>query len=614
MAQYSLEWVLEQLLVRGLIDEAMRRDIEVRAPAQRARVVRAQPQSGQARYRVGAGELIASFELQSLDDNPITEDTIAEIVAEGAKLEYLKIDPLELDMGLIARTLSRPFAQRHVVMPIKEEDGTITVAVENPHDFELVENLRRLIRGQMTMVVSAKQDILKCIAEVYGFRKSIESAAKQHSTDNLNNFEQLVKLRSVGELEASDQHVVNAVDFLLRYAFDQRGSDIHIEPRKDDSQVRLRIDGVLHNVHKFPRNVHPAITSRLKTLARMDIAEKRRPQDGRIKTVLAQKEVELRVSTMPVAFGEKIVIRIFDPFASLNDLADLGFVGEELAVFQRWIGQPHGLFLITGPTGSGKTTTLYTALEELADDAKNITTIEDPIEMVTDRFNQVAVQHKIGVDFASAMRTILRQDPDIIMVGEIRDGATAEMAVQAALTGHLVLSTLHTNDAPSAVTRLLDLGLPPFLISSTLIGVMAQRLVRRVCRDCAQPAPLAADQLLSLGIWEGDHARFAQTQSGEGCVSCRNTGYYGRVGIFEMMDMTERLKGLILDGASEEKIRLAAHSQGMQGLRECALDRLANGLTTPEEVVRVTGSVRERLAAVDDDAAENEDPLAALNL
>lgn len=386
--------------------------------------------------------------------------------------------------------------------------------------------------------------------------------------------------------------MVNAVDFLLRYAFDQRASDIHIEPKRGDAQVRLRIDGVLHDVHTIPRPVLPAVVSRVKTLARMDIAEKRRPQDGRIKTAFGERAVELRVSTLPVAFGEKVVLRIFDPEALLGDLGDLGFDPEERAVFERWIAEPHGLILVTGPTGSGKTTTLYTALRALATEDVNVTSVEDPIEMVVDQFNQVAVQPKIGIDFAGALRTLLRQDPDIIMIGEIRDAETAEMAVQAALTGHLVLSTLHTSDSVGAITRLVDLGVPPYLLSSTVLGIMAQRLVRRICKDCKTPAPLTVDQHLALGVGELEAVRFAGTSCGTGCVRCRSTGYYGRIGIFEILDFTPDLAGLVARRSGEDEVRRAALGQGMRTLRQCALERLAQGVSTVEEVLRVTGFAR----------------------
>lgn len=578
-----------------LITAAVRRDVEVRAPQQRARCIRQRAGDGQAvgigDNQVSPAELIASFQLTDPEGEPIDDDRLARLVAMEARMEYLKIDPLELDMGLVTQTLSRPFALRHVVLPVRQDAGAIQVAVENPFDNEVVENLQRIVKRDVQRVIASKRDILKCLTEIYGFRKSVDAAAAESTGtgESLNDFEQLVRLRTVGEIEGSDQHIVNAVDFLFTYAFDQRASDIHIEPRKEMSQVRLRIDGVLHDVHTIPRPVHPAIISRIKTMARLDIAERRRPQDGRIKTMLGVKAVEMRVSTLPTAFGEKAVLRIFDPEVLLQDLPGLGFNQQDLGTFQRWIAEPHGLLLITGPTGSGKTTTLYATLKTLSDATVNVTTVEDPIEMVTDIFNQVAVQPKIGVDFPTALRTILRQDPDIIMVGEIRDGATGEMAVQAALTGHLVFSTLHTNDTATAVTRLLDLGIPKFLVSSTVVGVMAQRLMRSVCGSCKQPHPLEAGQLAVLGLSSVEAPRFANTAAGAGCVACRGTGYLGRLGIFEILDFTPAMRQCVLTQGSAEAIVALARKEGLRSLRECALDRLAAGQTTFEEVVRVTG-------------------------
>jgi general secretion pathway protein E len=596
----TLEWLVGVLEQRKLIDAATAGDLRIRAPEQRARLARAQQTAGSGAKGVGVGELVASFDLHASSGELLDEDHLASVLAEVAGLPYHRIDPLELDMGFITSTLSRPFALRHIVLPLKASSAGLLVAVENPFDAELAESLARIVKGQVQLVVSSRRDILKAITETYGFHSSIESAARETPKDGgSGDFEQLVKLRNVGDIEATDQHVVNAVDFLLRYAFDQRASDIHIEPKRGDSIVRLRIDGVLHVARSFPRQVHPAIISRIKMLSRMDIAEKRRPQDGRVKTVFGDSSIELRVSTMPVAFGEKVVIRIFDPDALLQDIPDLGFDAEDLAVFQRWIAEPHGLILITGPTGSGKTTTLYTTLKALAADDVNVSSVEDPIEMVTDHFNQVAAQPKIGIDFASALRTMLRQDPDIIMVGEIRDAETAEMAVQAALTGHLVLSTLHTNDSVGAITRMVDLNVPHFLVSSTLLGVMAQRLVRRVCKDCKRPAPLTADQRSSLGIDDHEAARFAGTVAGVGCVNCRGTGYHGRIGIFEVLDVTGPLAALVQTKAGEDRLRDLACRQGMRTLRACALERLAQGMTTFEEVIRITGARADHAAPAD---------------
>jgi len=576
---YSTEWLLDVLEKRHVLSHELRRDVEIKMPQQKARL------SKQKSHEVHPGEVISSMSLTDSKNRALDEEYLAQIIAEETGLSYRKIDPLDLDMTLITQTLSRPFAVRHVVLPLSIEDDVLTVAVENPFDPEIMESLKRIHAGSIKTVVASKREIIKAIGEVYGFRQSVESAAKETQKELLSDFEQLVTLRNVGELEASsDQHIVNAVDLLFRYAFDQRASDIHIEPRRETSHVRLRIDGVLHDTHSIPRRVHPAIAARIKTMSRMDIAEKRKPQDGRIKTVLADnKSVELRVSTLPTAFGEKVVIRISDPEIFDQDLPSLGFAGNDLQIFEKWLSAPHGLILVTGPTGSGKTTTLYSALNRLAREEVNITTIEDPIEMVVERFNQVSVQPKIDMTFANALRTILRQDPDIIMVGEIRDGETAQMAIQAALTGHLVLSTLHTNDSVGAVTRLLDLDTPPFLVSSTLLGVLAQRLVRKVCEACKEPRRLSLEELLALGITTGSE-RFANTVSGVGCSACRNTGYWGRIGV-ELFDITLPVATLI-GQRCEEKV---LHQHRGSSLGESALQRLADGLTTFEEVIRVLG-------------------------
>ncbi|MBW3670643.1 MAG: GspE/PulE family protein [Acidobacteria bacterium] len=397
-----------------------------------------------------------------------------------------------------------------------------------------------------------------------------------------------VAKKSGKEIESSDQHIVNAVDYLLQHAYDSRASDIHIEPKREFALVRFRIDGVLHEIQRVPRLVNLAVTSRLKTMSRMDIAEKRRPQDGRIKTDRDGKEIELRVSTLPTAFGEKVVMRIFDPDVLLRDLSEIGFYPEELGLFHEWIRRPHGIILVTGPTGSGKTTTLYSALRLLSTPDINITTIEDPIEMIYDEFNQTAVNSKIGITFPSALRTILRQDPDIIMVGEIRDLETAQNAVQAALTGHLVFSTLHTNDAPSSVTRLIDLGIQPFLISSTLVGAMAQRLVRKICSACARNRPLSMEEAGMLALKPPTGKRIV-VKEGAGCNKCRNTGYFGRSGIFEMLQIDNPIRELIDQRADLMDIKEQAAKRGMRTLRDSALRKLAEGQTTFEEVVRVTG-------------------------
>jgi general secretion pathway protein E len=439
--------------------------------------------------------------------------------------------------------------------------------------------------------VASPIDINRYLQEFYGVQRSIQLAqdAKtgNDSSAAILNFEQLVELGKSGEVGADDRHVVHIVDWLLQYAFEQRASDIHLEPRRDTGHIRFRIDGLMQKVFELPSPVMTAVTARIKILARMDVAEKRRPQDGRIKTRSATgREVELRISNMPTAFGEKVVMRIFDPDLVVKDFAQLGFSPGETASWRGMVERPHGIVLVTGPTGSGKTTTLYSTLKHLATSELNVCTVEDPIEMVSPEFNQMQVHTAIDLDFAAGVRTLLRQDPDIIMVGEIRDLETAQMAVQASLTGHLVLSTLHTNDAPSAVTRLLDLGVPHYLIQSTLTGVVAQRLVRTLCPHCKRRTTQDREAwtVLTHG-WEIPLP--TQVFEPAGCLECRNTGFMGRTGIYEMMRLSPRLRGLICAQLDLGGFGQAALSEGMRPLRISAADQVAAGLTTVQEILTV---------------------------
>jgi general secretion pathway protein E len=518
----------------------------------------------------------------------VDEFDIARAVALDAGVEFVRIDPLTLNADFIEGRMSRPFAKRHRMLPLGIADGKLQVACADPHDLEAIDSYRRIAGREIEIRVASEREILRAINEFYGLRHSVKRAEKDLETGiDLGNLEQLVRLRSDVEIESSDQHIVNAVEFMLQHAYDTRASDIHLEPKRDLSLIRFRIDGVLHDIQTVPKVVHKAIVNRLKTMSRLDIAEKRRPQDGRVKTKRTGFEVELRVSTLPTAFGEKIVLRIFDPEVLDQDLENLGFFGDELTAFSEFISRPHGIVLITGPTGSGKTTTLYSALKTLASREINITTIEDPIEMVDEEFNQTSVQLKAGVSFASALRHILRQDPDVIMVGEIRDPETAQYAVQAALTGHLVFSTLHTNDAASSVTRLRDLEVEPYLISSTLIGTVAQRLVRKICPHCATDQVLDEIQIETLGITVAP-GRQVVARVGDGCVECRETGHLGRTGLFEVLPVDDGIRHLVIGGASAEEIKREAVARGMRTLRESALRKLAEGTTSYQEVVRVT--------------------------
>ncbi len=593
-ADFTLGFVLEVLVGAKLLTRSQANDIVGKEAQARARVIK---QSGHEKYEVSPIEIVAAFQVPYAvrAGELLDQDRISEAVAKAANVPYRKIDQLKLDMNTSSKTVSKPYAQKHSILALEGGGPGIplVVAVANPFDRELFENLQRLANCPVSPVLSSKSDILKGIQDVYGFKRTLAAAASDFADagGSVSNFEQLVSLSSGRELDAGDRPVIQAVDYLMRYAFDNRASDIHIEPKRDKSLVRLRIDGVLHGVYTLPQQVHSPVIARIKTISRLDISERRKPQDGRIKVDRDGHEVEIRVSTLPTAFGEKVVMRIFDPETLVPDIAMLGFDPGEKTIFEQWINQPHGLLLVTGPTGSGKTTTLYSALKALAGPDVNVTTIEDPIEMVWEPFNQVQVQPKIGLDFAGALRHILRQDPDIIMVGEIRDAETAENAIQSALTGHLVLSTLHTNDSVGAIGRLEDLEVPPFLLASSLLGVMAQRLMRKICQNCAAPFELSADQLAYLKVPMPKLPGGVTIKQGAGCVKCRGTGYFGRTAVFEIFHATSEVKELIARKATTEQLIEGARKVGLKTLREAAVLKMAMGVTTYEEVLRMTSSM-----------------------
>jgi general secretion pathway protein E len=587
--EITVSYLGELLRSAGFVDDKQKAEIDKVDAQFRSH---AKASKGRAEEEASPFKALAAMNLTDASGNGtrIDDFLLARLIAEAARLPFFKIDPLKLDVEMIEKKISRPFARKNRMVPVAIRDGKLVVAMVNPFDNAAVDSYRPIAKQEIEIVVSAESDVMGVINEQYGFRSAVSKAERDLTKGaiDLSNLEQYVKLKSGAEIETSDQHIVNAVDYLLQHAYDSRASDIHVEPKREFALIRFRIDGVLHEIQRVPKLVNLAITSRLKTMCRMDIAEKRRPQDGRIKTEHQGKEIELRVSTLPTAFGEKVVMRIFDPDIMIRSLGGLGFYEDELKIFHDWIERPHGIILVTGPTGSGKTVTLYSALKVLASPETNITTIEDPIEMVCEDFNQTSVQNKIGITFASALRTILRQDPDIIMVGEIRDHETAQNAVQAALTGHLVFSTLHTNDASTSVTRLIDLGIEPFLISSSLIGAMAQRLVRKICDDCKRNRPLSVEEAGMLNLQAPPGKRII-VKEGAGCIRCRNTGYFGRTGIFEILPIDNAIRDLIDRSEDFLKIKDMAIKRGMRTLRQSALRKLAEGVTTFEEVIRVTG-------------------------
>ncbi|MEM7540906.1 MAG: GspE/PulE family protein [Pseudomonadota bacterium] len=521
-------------------------------------------------------------------------DAVGRAFAGAVSLEYVRIDPLKIDVEAVTAIVSQAYAQRFNFLPIQVNDNEIVVATGEPFLRGWESEVERIAQAPIRRVLCNPEDIARYRYEFYGVSRSISGATSQSDQPGsfINNFEQLTELGEVGEADTNDRHVVHLVDWLLQYAFDQRASDIHIEPRRDQSNIRFRIDGVLHLIHQLPTAVVNGITSRLKSLGRMDVADKRRPQDGRIRTKTpGGNEVELRLSTMPTTFGEKLVLRVFDPEKLTQPFSALGFTKHDLQLWQAIVEQPHGIVLVTGPTGSGKTTTLYSALKMLARPEINVCTIEDPIEMVEPQFNQMQVQASVEIDFASGVRTLLRQDPDIIMIGEIRDRETADVAIQAALTGHLVLSTLHTNDAPSAVTRLVDIGVQPFLIGATLLGVVAQRLVRTLCQGCTKdgkPSDEAWRELIA------PHTAQLPTQVKlpVGCDDCRHTGFRGREGIYEILTLTDDLSELITPDVNTQTLRSAALQDGMRPLALSGAQKIANGKTTIEEVLSVVPNQR----------------------
>ena len=540
--------------------------------------------------------MIASLQisLAGKETGVLDEEQVVRAVAGHLNVPYKKIDPLQLDLDVVTKTIPRLFALKHLVVPLAITDGKLEVVMYDPTDADVLEDLQRVTTLEVTPAMGTKTDILKIIGEFFGFKSSIVAAETQlaQPSVDIGNLEQYTRLKSMSEIQSTDTHIKNVVDYLFHYALDQRASDIHIEPKRDHVLIRFRIDGVLHIIYKLPKVVHPAIISRIKSLSRLDIAEKRRPQDGRVKLSHQKQDAEIRVSTVPVAFGEKMVMRLLDPTILFQNLEDLGFSSRDLIVYHQFLKKPNGIILVTGPTGSGKSTTLYSSLAHLASSEKNITTVEDPIEMIREDFNQIAVQPGVGIAFASILRNILRQDPDIIMIGEIRDQETAENAVQSALTGHLVFSTLHTNDAPSTVTRLMDLGIKPFLIAESLVGVMAQRLLRKICPYCVTTLEVDAPVLKSLGAnVEGEES--IQLKQGKGCIKCRGTGFLGRTGAFEIMPIDEGMKEVIAESDELDilTVKKKALESGMIPLRTSAIDKMLKGITTFQEVVRVTEKI-----------------------
>jgi len=525
----------------------------------------------------------------------LTLDVLTEWCASKVGLPFIRIDPLRIDFTKVADVMSASYAARFNILPVEMSGSTLVVATADPANTEWEAEIAKVSRRKIELVLANPLDIAQYISQFFSLAKSIRDANRNTGQDLAmrNNFEQLVELGKANkQFDANDQHIVNIVDWLWGYAFEQRASDIHLEPKREFAVIRFRIDGVLHQVYQVPAVVMIAMTARIKLLGRMDVIEKRRPQDGRIKTRTAGgQEVELRLSTLPTAFGEKLVMRIFDPEVVVKTLPELGFPPDDASRWDALTNRPHGIILVTGPTGSGKTTTLYTTLKALATSEVNVCTVEDPIEMVEASFNQMQVQPGIDLSFADGVRALMRQDPDIIMVGEIRDLPTAEMAIQAALTGHLVFSTLHTNDAPSAVVRLIELGVPDYLLEATLIGVMAQRLVRTLCPDCKAPGGELSDEVWQSigGAW--NIPKPATVYRPIGCPECRQTGYRGRTGIYELLTVSEGFAHIVRESGDIQKLRQQSVADGMKPLRIAGAMKVVEGVTTADEVLKVTAAL-----------------------
>ena len=536
------------------------------------------------------------------DGKLLAADDLTQWLAARTGLAYVRIDPLKVDVAKVADVMSAAYAERHRVLPVQVGPSEVVVATAEPFVRDWVPEVERQARRSVRLALADPQEITRYTAEFFALAKSVRAATKSGSQTSLASFEQLVELGKTNrQLDANDQGVVQVVDWLWQYAFDQRASDIHLEPRREQGVIRFRIDGVLHPVYQLPIGVMNAMIARVKLLGRMDVVERRRPQDGRIKTLRPTgqgrgDEVEMRLSTLPTAFGEKLVMRIFDPDTTVKDLGALGFSPHDAQRWEALTRRPHGVILVTGPTGSGKTTTLYATLKRLATEEVNVSTIEDPIEMIEPAFNQTQVQPHLDLDFASGLRSLMRQDPDIIMVGEVRDLATAEMAVQAALTGHLVFTTLHTNDAPSAVMRLMELGIPPYLINATVLGVLAQRLVRTLCPACrvrVADDKLEASREALAGLvkpWQISGAY--RPYQPVGCVDCRMTGFKGRMGLYELLTVTEAFKDKVSREPRIDHLSRQAVADGMRPLRLAGAARIAEGLTTLDEVLACTPPIQ----------------------
>ncbi len=575
--QIDVRWCLDALLKEGRINQ---REVNLIATTPRRK--------DQLQWH--PLQFIASFDLtDATTQQKLNTQTLSQWLADKADIPFFRIDPLKVNVPEVTAVMSFEYAERHRILAVAIDSESITIGSDQPFYDDWLENLSHSVRPrQIKRVMLNPEQLNRYLVEFYQVTRAIAGAKGTGGSEaTAKGVEALLQLGDMQNPDANDQHIVRIVDWLLQYAFDQRASDIHLEPRRQGGRVRFRIDGVLHTVYDMPAPILTAVVSRIKILGRLNVAERRKPQDGRLKTRTPKGiETELRLSTLPTAFGEKLVMRIFDPEVLVRTFEQLGLTGDDLAKWKQMAAHPNGIILVTGPTGSGKTTTLYSTLKQLATDEVNVCTIEDPIEMIEPSFNQMQVQQGIELGFAEGVRALMRQDPDIIMIGEVRDQDTADMAIQAALTGHLVLSTLHTNDAPSSLTRLHDLGVQPFLTAATILGVMAQRLIRTLCEHCKEPTSIDPESWSQLvNPWKSSPP--AQIYKAVGCEQCRGTGYKGRMGLYEILVLSAEMKRLVGDGANLNQIKKQAYQEGLQPLRLAGAKRVAQGTTTLEEVMRV---------------------------
>lgn len=519
----------------------------------------------------------------------IEEERLLETLSEQYGLPLLKLDDEEIDHDVV-KLVSHELALKHLILPLRREAGTLSVAMADPSNIVALNDIKFITGLDIQVSLASEVELKGALDKLYEGEISYDNIFEDF--DNVDDVELMEQSDEVDvqalERATEDAPVVKLVNAILTDAIKKGASDIHLEPYEKVFRVRFRIDGVLYEIMKPPFKLKNAITSRVKIMADLDIAERRLPQDGRIKLKLGhRREMDFRVSVLPGLFGEKVVLRLLDKSNLQTDMTKLGFSEDQMKLFQEAIYRPYGLVLVTGPTGSGKTTTLYSAITELNKPTINISTAEDPVEFNLAGINQVQMHDDIGLNFAAALRSFLRQDPDVIMVGEIRDYETAEIAIKASLTGHLVLSTLHTNDAPSTINRMLNMGVEPFLVASSINIVVAQRLARRICESCKQPLEVSPEVLVNIGIPPAE-AKHTEVFYGTGCGKCNGTGYKGRVALYECMPMTEDLKEFVLNGASAAEIKREAIRLGMLTLRSSGLAFLKEGVTTVEEVLRVT--------------------------